>query len=188
MSWYYYIPLWSVLVALIGWLLTRLDKKVSRYKRLADTDKERLFLTVNEQSRERNLTFVDYHHSKRYKAPYKRSKDRMAADVLKDFSQVDCIAVVLDTSQGLVKLPAWPRYVDRSLSPAKDPEGKECYKLEIKWNPIKAHRPLWIRSGFIIYRQHIMDYLEGLNDIYMQGGDAINTEYTMTIYNDAKAE
>lgn len=186
MSWYYYIPLWTVLVALIGWLLPHLDKKVTRYKALFEKADLPAPLSIKCLNGKRcNLYCVRYDDSRKLKQPYQRSKERMAVAVLKDSRKLDGFAVVFDTDKGLYEVCAELHFADTSLSPGKDPEGNECTVLNIKWRTITAPVKLRVRNGFITYNNHIMEYLDGLNYYDMKAGDSVNIAYTCNINDDA---
>jgi hypothetical protein len=111
----------------------------------------------------------------------------MAHAVMKDYNHLDDFWVVLDTDRGMLRIRSSYLFANSSLTPGKDPEGNDCTILNLKWRLIKAPKPLKIYSGFITYRTHIMEYLDGLNNYYMKAGDSMNIAYTCNILDDGKS-
>jgi hypothetical protein len=110
----------------------------------------------------------------------------MSTAVLKDPRKLGCFAVAFDTDKGLYEICATDFFANATLAPGKDPEGRDCTVLNIKWKTITALSKLKIYSGFIIYNNHIMEYLDGLNDFNMGASDSMNVTYTCNIPNDAE--
>jgi hypothetical protein len=185
MFWYYYITLWLVCIALSGWLFC--TRKEKRCKLLSEDTTNTPLTTESIDGDMLPALRVSYKTSKLYKPPCHHSRERMAHAVLKDTQKLEDFYAVFDTDRGMLQVRSSYLFANTSLMPGKDPEGNDCTVLGIKWRMIKAPKPLKIYSGFIVYRTHIVEDLDGLHNYYMKAGDSMNVAYTCNIIDDGKS-